>query len=76
MSNKELVEELYKPLINKLGKEKYTKSLQTILGVLILLVWNCYVNLIKEFVFFTSSYSKYGDSWVIPLNDKKRNYNY
>ena len=35
ISNKELAEELHKPIIRKFKKEKYTPLLQTVFGVLI-----------------------------------------
>ena len=40
ISNKELAEELHKPIIRKLRKENFTHLLKTISGVLILLICN------------------------------------
>ena len=52
MSNKELAEDLHKPIIRKLKKERYTHLLKIIFGVLNWLICNCQANLIKEFVFY------------------------
>ena len=63
MQNKELAEELHKPIIRKLEKQKVHSSF-------IDNIWGA--DLIKEFVFycmFYYLYSKY--AWVIPVKDKK-----
>ena len=50
--NEQLVEELHKPITGKLKKKKKQfHLLKIIFGVLILLTFNKYTNLIKEFVF-------------------------
>ena len=74
MSNKELVEELHKPITRKLKKRKVHSSF-------IDNIWGADMKLIRKFnkgfsflLCVIDIFSKY--AWVTPLKDKKINYNY
>ena len=77
ISNRELAEELHKPIIRKSNKRKVHSPF---IGN----IWDADLadmQLISKFnkgfrflLHFIDIYSKY--AWIIPLKDKKRNYNY
>ena len=76
-SNKQLPKELHKPTIRKFEKRKVQSPvIDNIWGANL-----AYMQLISKFnkgfgflLCVIDTYSKY--TWAIPLNDKKRNYNY